>query len=409
MNSRHFTEYFKPGEGARQFFSSILIWGIGFGCFQAVMNNYLVDVVGMTPFQRGTLEFFREMPGLLLVFIIALMHRCSEWRIMKIGTLFSLTGIIGLLFTTAPGLALVTLLIVLWSTGEHIMLPVRSTLAMNIAREGKAGRSLGFVTGATNAGNVIGSVTVAAIFYIGMNLFHVSSNVRLYNVVWGVIAVLLIASLICIARFRSKEGLTKRPRLYFSGKYGRFYALELFYGARKQIFLTFAPYVLIKVYGMDTTMMAVLMGVCALINIFCAPLIGRLTDYLGYKNIMIYDTVILFFVCLMYGYADRLFAADIAYFAVCVNFLLDAVISTTSMATSMYVREISDSAEETTASLTTGISINHLISIFAALAGGLIWEKFGFGVLFTFAAVMALCNSAFAMTIPRPGTCRARS
>ena len=400
MNSRHFTEYFKPGEGARQFFSSILIWGIGFGCFQAVMNNYLVDVVGMTPFQRGTLEFFREMPGLLLVFIIALMHRCSEWRIMKIGTLFSLTGIIGLLFTTAPGLALVTLLIVLWSTGEHIMLPVRSTLAMNIAREGKAGRSLGFV---------IGSVTVAAIFYIGMNLFHVSSNVRLYNVVWGVIAVLLIASLICIARFRSKEGLTKRPRLYFSGKYGRFYALELFYGARKQIFLTFAPYVLIKVYGMDTTMMAVLMGVCALINIFCAPLIGRLTDYLGYKNIMIYDTVILFFVCLMYGYADRLFAADIAYFAVCVNFLLDAVISTTSMATSMYVREISDSAEETTASLTTGISINHLISIFAALAGGLIWEKFGFGVLFTFAAVMALCNSAFAMTIPRPGTCRARS
>lgn len=409
MNSRHFAEYFKPGEGARQFFSSILIWGIGFGCFQAVMNNYLVDVVGMTPFQRGTLEFFREMPGLLLVFIIALMHRCSEWRIMKIGTLFSLTGIIGLLFTTAPGLALVTLLIVLWSTGEHIMLPVRSTLAMNIAREGKAGRSLGFVTGATNAGNVIGSVTVAAIFYIGMNLFHVSSNVRLYNVVWGVIAVLLIASLICIARFRSKEGLTKRPRLYFSGKYGRFYALELFYGARKQIFLTFAPYVLIKVYGMDTTMMAVLMGVCALINIFCAPLIGRLTDYLGYKNIMIYDTVILFFVCLMYGYADRLFAADIAYFAVCVNFLLDAVISTTSMATSMYVREISDSAEETTASLTTGISINHLISIFAALAGGLIWEKFGFGVLFTFAAVMALCNSAFAMTIPRPGTCRARS
>lgn len=408
MNIRHFAEYFKPGGGARQFFSSILIWGIGFGCFQAVMNNYLVDVVGMTPFQRGTLEFFREMPGLLLVFIIALMHRCSEWRIMKIGTLVSLAGIIGLLFTTAPGLAPVTLLIVLWSTGEHIMLPVRSTLAMNIAKEGKAGRSLGFVTGATNAGNVIGSVMVAAIFYIGMNLFHVSSGVRLYNVVWGVIAVLLTASFICIARFRSGEGLTKRPRLYFSGKYGKFYALELFYGARKQIFLTFAPYVLIRVYGMDTTMMAVLMGACALINIFCAPLIGRLTDYLGYKNIMIYDTVILFFVCLMYGYADRLFAANVAYIAVCINFLLDAVISTTSMATSMYVREISDSAEETTASLTTGISINHLISIFAALAGGLIWEKFGFGVLFSFAAVMALCNSAFAMTIPRPGTCRAQ-
>lgn len=406
MNFRHFAEYFKPGEGASQFFGSILIWGVGFGCFQSVMNNYLVDVVQMSPFQRGSLEFFREMPGLLLVFIIALMHRCSEWRIMKIGTLISLAGIIGLLFTSAPGLAVATLLIVLWSTGEHIMMPARSTIAMNIAKEGKAGRSLGFVTGATNAGNVIGSLLVAAIFFAGLNLFQVSSKVELYNVVWGVIAVLLIASFICIVRFRSREGLTKRPRLHFRWKYNKFYALELFYGARKQIFLTFAPYVLIKVYGMDTMTMAILVGVCALINIFCAPLIGKLTDYLGYKNIMIYDTVILFFVCLTYGYANRMFAMNVAYAVVCVNFLLDAVISTTSMATNMYVREISDSAEEITASLTTGISINHLISIFAALAGGLIWEKFGFGVLFSFAAVMALFNSAFAMTLPRPGSYR---
>ena len=88
---------------------------------------------------------------------------------------------------------------------------------------------------------------------------------------------------------------------------------------------------------------------------------------------------------------------------VCLNFLLDAVISTTSMATNVYVREISDTQEEMTSTLTTGISINHLISILAALAGGILWQKFGVGVLFGFAAVMALANSAFALTIPRPG------
>ena len=158
---------------------------------------------------------------------------------------------------------------------------------------------------------------------------------------------------------------------------------------------------LILNYGMDTTTMALLVGVCALVNIFCAPLIGKLTDRIGYRNIMIFDTVILFFVCITYGYANRMFTYSVAYAVVCVNFLLDAVISTTAMATSMYVRDISDSAEEVTATLTTGISINHLISILAALAGGWVWQKFGVGVLFSFSAVMALANSAFAMLIPR--------
>ena len=135
-------------------------------------------------------------------------------------------------------------------------------------------------------------------------------------------------------------------------------------------------------------------------------IVPAMTKKFGYKNIMIYDTVVLFFVCLVYGYADSLFARNIAYYVVCLNFLLDAVISTTSMATNVYVREISDSQEEMTSTLTTGISINHLISILAALAGGMIWQKFGVGVLFGFAAVMALANSAFALTIPRPGSYR---
>ncbi|MPN24714.1 hypothetical protein SDC9_172116 [bioreactor metagenome] len=157
---------------------------------------------------------------------------------------------------------------------------------------------------------------------------------------------------------------------------------------------------------MTTTGMAMLVGVAALLNIFCAPLIGRMMDRIGYKSIIFYNTVVLFFVCILYGYADSLFTRNIAYYAVCVNYLLDAVISTTAMANNVYAREISDTREETTASLTTGISINHLISIIAALVGGLIWQKFGVGVLFSFAAIMALANGAFALTIPTPGAHR---
>ena len=300
-----------------------------------------------------------------------------------------------------PGQCQITLLIMIWSTGEHILMPVRSTIAMHVAKAGRIGESLGVVTGAMNAGNVIGSATVAAIFFAGIGWFGIADKVVLYNTVWVLICLLLFASFLCTLFCKIDVKDVKRPRLYYNRKYGKFYVLELFYGARKQIFITFAPYVLILNYGMDTTTMALLVGVCALVNIFCAPLIGKLTDRIGYRNIMIFDTVILFFVCITYGYANRMFTYSVACAVVCVNFLLDAVISTTAMATSMYVRDISDSAEEVTATLTTGISINHLISILAALAGGWVWQKFGVGVLFSFSAVMALANSAFAMLIPR--------
>ncbi|MBO7146499.1 MAG: MFS transporter [Lentisphaeria bacterium] len=398
------TENFRPNTGAAMFFTSILLWGVAFGCFSAVLNNYLADVRSINAFERGVLEFFREMPGLLLVFIIALMHRFSDWKILKIGTLIAMVGIAGLLFTADK--LLITALIMIWSTGEHIMMPVRSSITMRIAQDGKLGSALGMIVGAMNAGTVTGSVIAAGIFYLGVHQLQMN-QVTLYNIVWGLILVLLACCLAAIILAKGDENVkTKRPALYFHRKYNKFYALELFYGARKQVFITFAPYVLILNYGMSTSTMAILMGICALVNIFCGPLIGRLTDKIGYKNVMIYDTVVLFFVCLIYGYADSLFVKNIAYIVVCLNFLLDAVISTTSMATNVYVRELSDSKEEVTATLSTGISINHLISILAALAGGWIWKTWGTGALFGLAALMAVANSAFALTLPKPGTIR---
>ena len=88
--------------------------------------------------------------------------------------------------------------------------------------------------------------------------------------------------------------------------------------------------------------------------------------------------------------------------AVGVNFLLDAIISTTSLATNIYVREIASDSNELASTMSTGISINHLISILAAPLGGWVWMRFGIGVLFLFSAIMAICNSLFAWTLPKP-------
>jgi len=395
---------FKPGAGAGAFFTSIIVWGVGVGCFQAAMNNFLSEVHGMDSLDRGILEFFREFPGLMLVFILALLHKMSDWKIMRLGTLISMAGAALLLIPLerfATGKMAVTLLIMLWSTGEHLVLPVRSTIALQVAKKEHAGKSLGLLTGCHNFGAVAGSLIVTGIFFGGTRLLKLP-DAALFDVVWVLIAGLMLASLVSTFSKEAPNAPSKRPRLYFARKFSKFYALELFYGARKQIFLTFAPYVIIKEYGFSTASMALLFGVCAAVNIFAAPQIGKLCDKWGYRNVMIWDTVVLFFVCLMYGYAGKLFAPGVALAVVCVNFLFDAVISTTAMATSIYVRDLSKNPDEITATFSTGLSINHLISITAAPLGGWVWARFGVEWLFSFAAVMALCNTAFAMTIPKP-------
>ena len=78
------------------------------------------------------------------------------------------------------------------------------------------------------------------------------------------------------------------------------------------------------------------------------------------------------------------------------------MISTTSLATNIYVKTLAENQDELTSTLSTGISINHLISIIAAPLGGWVWVHYGVGVLFSFSAVMALLNSLFAATLPKP-------
>lgn len=392
-------EIFKEKSGAGAFFLSILVWGVGTGCFAATINNFLSEMYQMDSVDRGLLEFFREFPGLMLVVLFAILHRVSDWRILRLGTMISMVG--SALLLVPSNKFYVTGFIMIWSLGEHLIMPSRQVIAMQVAKPGCAGRSLGFLTSAMNFGTVAGSVIVAGIFFVGHKWFGASERV-LFDVVWGLIALLMVISTISTFTPNAPDTVAKRPKLYFHRKFVKFYGLELFYGARKQIFLTFAPYVLIRVYGFSTASMASLFAFCAAVNIFAGPMVGKITDKVGYRNVMIWDTVILCFVCLMYGFAGNIFPASVALVVVCLNFLLDAIISTTALATNIYIRELASNQDELASTMSTGISINHLISILAAPLGGLLWERYGVGVLFSFSAVMAICNSLFAYTLPRP-------
>ena len=175
--------------------------------------------------------------------------------------------------------------------------------------------------------------------------------------------------------------------------------LEVFYGARKQVFFTFGPYVLILFYGANAATISLLFAVSAVTCFFASPIIGRIIDKIGYKTVMVADTLILVIVCFFYGFAHHIFPKDIAFIICCVNYVLDAVISLASMASNIYVKDLSDTPEEVKATISTGVSINHLITIFIALFGGWIWKTLGIELLFIASAVLGLCNSAYAATI----------
>jgi predicted MFS family arabinose efflux permease len=175
--------------------------------------------------------------------------------------------------------------------------------------------------------------------------------------------------------------------------------LEVFYGARKQVFFTFGPYVLILLYGASARDISFLYAISAIACFVMSPVVGRIIDKLGYKTIMIADTLLLVVVCFFYGFAHHLFSMKTAFYVCCVNYILDSVISLASMATNVYVQDISETKDEIQKTVSTGLSVNHLITVLIALFGGWIWKTLGVETLFILSAVLGLCNSAYAATV----------
>ena len=383
---------FRPDSSYKSFFLSLLMMGLGYGLYKGVIDNYLAEIVAMTEFDRGVLEFFRELPGLALVFLLAAMYMLSAESIYKIGALVMLGGM-SLLFAVPPSRVWVTLAICVYSLGEHIQLGMKNTISLEYALPGRGGAALGAQSAVNQIGTLAGYIVVIFAF---MRLSGAGAFKGFILAAAAVFAVGAASSLRVKGSSRTDSGAR---RFYFHKKYRKYYFLEVFYGARKQVFMTFGPYVLILFYGASTTAISLLFAITAVCGFFCAPVVGRIIDRVGYKKVMVADTLILVIVCFFYGFAHHIFPMRVAFIVCCVNYVLDSIISLASMASNVYVQDISDSPEEVRATISTGISVNHLITILIALFGGWIWRALGIETLFTLSAVLGLFNSAYAASI----------
>ena len=389
---RRMKEIFREDSCYKVFFLSLVLSGLGYGLYKGMIDNYLAEVVGMGELDRGVAEFFRELPGLMLVFILAVLYTFSAERIYKIGAVIMLGGMV-MLSAVPSTKVMVTLSVCLFSLGDHIQLGMKNTLSLEYAKPGQGGKALGHQNAVYNIGTLFGYAVIILSFML-------LGDQKPYRPFFAAAAVILACGMLMAFRITGRSETDKtKSRFYFRKKFGKYYMLEVFYGARKQVFFTFGPYVLILFYGADATVISLLFAISAIACYFLAPVVGSIIDRVGYKVVMVSDTLILVIVCFFYGFAHHLFPMPVAFVVCCVNYILDSIISLASMASNVYVQDISDSPEETRATISTGISVNHLITILIALFGGWIWQTLGIETLFILSAVLGLCNSAYAATI----------
>lgn len=383
---------FKKETKWKTLFTSILMMAIGYGLHKGIVDNYLAEIVGMGEMDRGVTEFFRELPGFMLIFILALFYKFSAEKMYKMGGIIMVCGM-GLLAFMPPAKAFVIFSIFLYSAGEHIQLGMKNTLSLEYSKPGLGGQALGYQNAIYQIGNLAGYIVVMVVFWI----FAAKSMFKPFFVI--ATAFMTLALFFALQLSGKSETDKSKSRFYFRKKFTKYYMLEIFYGARKQVFFTFGPYVLILFYGANAAVISLLFAVSAIACFVLSPVVGKIVDKIGYKPVMVGDTLILVIVCFFYGFAHHIFPKNIAFAVCCVNYVLDSVISLAAMASNVYVQDISDSKEEMRATISTGISVNHIITIFIALSGGWIWHKLGIETLFIVSAVLGLFNSAYAATI----------
>lgn len=374
------------------FASAALALGMAFSMVDSTFNNFLNEKFALTGFQRSFLEFPRELPGFLVVFVSAVLgFLCSR----RLGVAAMLLGAVGsvLIGFASSSYGIMVIWLFIYSLGNHLFMPIASTIGMELAREGQDGRRLGQLNSIRNFAAILGSFIVVLGFkYLGFNFQHT----------FGIAAGLLAAAAVLLFLMRPERNIERRSFLQLHKEYRLYYILNVLSGARKQLFITFAPWVLVSVLEQPTQIMATLYTIGGVIGILFQPLLGWAIDRLGERVVLASEAVILVFVCFGYGFAKFIFPAQIAFLVVCACFLVDQMIFSVSMARATYMKKIAIQPDHIQPALTAAVTIDHVFSISSALLGGVIWNEFGFQYVFLLGMAIAILNFFTALRVRLP-------
>jgi predicted MFS family arabinose efflux permease len=374
------------------FMSATVIMGMAFSIYDSTFNNFLNSKFTMTGFQRSFLEIPRELPGVLVVIVTALVWFLCSRRLAGYAMLLGAIGTI-LIGFAAPEYAMMTIWLFIFSMGQHIWLPLQSSIGMELAKDGKVGARLGQLNSLKNLAAIIGSFIVFA----GFRFLHFN-----FHTAFIITAVLLVLTAVLFFKMSPQPSRKPGSFLKLHKEYNLYYFLSILFGSRKQIFITFAPWVLVTVFKQPTQTMATLLMMGGIIGIFFQPLLGKMIDKLGEKIVLEAEAVLLVFVCLGYGFARFVLPEAAALSVTFICFLLDQVLISVNMARATYINKIALQPADVQPALTFSVTLDHIFSISIALIGGAIWNAFGYQYVFLIGVFIAIINFFAATKISIP-------
>ncbi len=335
----------------------------------------------------GWLHTIREIPGFLAIGVILLIMLIRE-QILGILSLMTLAGATAVVawFPTYQGILITT---IIGSIGFHYYETVNQSLQLQWLDKEKAPQTIGWIISVGSGASLVSYLFVI----IGWRLMGWSYN-SLYMVAGGVTLMLVFYCMIAFPQFEAPN--PQSTKMVLRKRYWLYYALQFMSGARRQIFLVFAAFMMVEKFGFEVHEVTAIFIVNFIANIIFAPIMGKAVGVFGERNALAFEYVGLTLVFLAYG--GIYFFGWGALLAACL-FVLDHLFFALAFALKTYFQKICDPSD-IAPTAAVAFTINHIAAVFLPALLGYLWIVSP-PLVFVLAALMALASLGLAVLIPR--------
>lgn len=347
------------------------LFSFGFGAYNGVFSNFISEELKVGPQQLGVLESLRETPGLLTAFVASALVGLAEPRLAAAAIGVTAVGIAAI--GQSGSFAALVFWAVLWSTGFHLWSSVQPSMVLAVAERERQGQRLGQMS---SIGAVAGLCALA--------LVSVTAARLEYSTVFLIAGGCMAAAGVACTLLSPNLGTANRLRLVIRREYGLYYWLTFLEGCRRQIFTTFALYVLVRHYHTPVTTIAKLLFLNGVVTLIAAPRVGALTDRLRERRTLSFYYVACFLLFVGYALVHNLAALY-------VFFCVDALLFSFSIGITTYLQRILREGERTP-TLAMGVTFNHVAAVVVPLVGGHMWQWWGYETTFAAGSLVALLS-----------------
>jgi len=378
--------------------------GLALGLSDSVFSNYFKDAYNVDAFARGVIEFPRELPGLICVFIVSALAGLGDIRLSIIAQVLGIASLVALgLFTPIFGVMLAILFVN--SLGMHMFMPLGESIGMSLAEKNNFGETMGRFNGVRTGFAMIAAILVFFGFRTGF--FSFTEPVKVIFLISAAATAVVLVCLVLMLRRNGvdKSGAGLKTKWVIRKEYKLYYLLSTLYGAHKQIMYVYGPWVLIELMGFGADSMALLVIAGAGIGMFFIPAVGRWIDRFGAARIIIIEAAAFIFIYLIYGTMSAGLSGGwiaatgaVVVLAFAIN-IVDRMTMQFGMVRSIYMRSIAICEEDVTPTLSAGMALDHVFSILCAFLCGFIWREWGPRYVFAFASLLCVLKIVVARMI----------